>query len=275
MPNPFKTPLSGQLEDHYKHLCDTPISQLNSKESRDYLRVHCGGLYADFTRHKIDQLAFEKLMQLAKQQKLAQAIKSLFAGELVNFTEERPALHSALRSGSTVTFPVVEQAMNKMQALADAVRSGEWTGFSGKSVKHIVHIGIGGSELGPKMVCQALQDFARQDISLHFISNMDGYELHDALSKIDPQRTLFIIASKTFTTIETLTIAQKAKQWILDQYQANKLAIQSHFVAISAYPSKAVEFGIAEDNVYPMWDWVGGRYSIWSAVGLPVMDSYW
>jgi glucose-6-phosphate isomerase len=231
-----------------------------------------GGLGADFSKNRITDATLKLLVQLAREAGVEARRDAMFAGEIVNPTEGRAALHTALRA-SEPDAPyhaqiVAEKA--KMAKFADAVRSGAWTGYTGKRIRHVVNIGIGGSDLGPKMVVHALKHLELPEITSHFVSNVDGADLWRTIEDIDPEETLAIIVSKTFTTLETMTNARSMRDWFV-KHGCPENALAKHFVGVSANPAEVVKFGIAQDNVFEMWDWVGGRYSLWSAVGLSIM----
>ncbi|ULQ45738.1 glucose-6-phosphate isomerase [Flagellatimonas centrodinii] len=234
------------------------------------------GCALDFSKQRVTPEALESLLVLADACDLRTAIGRLFAGERVNLTEGRAALHMALRAPPEAGFSVdgepvgdaVESVLQQMTRFADAVRQGRWRGHGGAPIKDVVNIGIGGSDLGPRMVCEALQDQA-DGPRTHFVANVDAGQLSRVLRALDPQSTLFIITSKTFTTQETMANARAARAWCLAALP--EAAIADHFVAVSTNAEAVVEFGIAPDNMFAFWDWVGGRYSVWSAVGLPVM----
>jgi glucose-6-phosphate isomerase len=231
-----------------------------------------GGLAADFSKNRITDETLKLLVQLAREAGVEKRRDAMFAGEVVNLTEGRAALHTALRaSNPNAPFHQQVQAERaKMAAFADQVRSGAWTGYTGKRIRHVVNIGIGGSDLGPKMVVHALHHLATPEITTHFVSNVDGADLYNVMQQIDPEETLAIIVSKTFTTLETMTNARSLRDWFTEK-GCPENALAKHFVGVSANPSEVVKFGIAKENVFEMWDWVGGRYSLWSAVGLSIM----
>ncbi|CAH2892002.1 MAG: Glucose-6-phosphate isomerase (EC [uncultured Paraburkholderia sp.] len=231
-----------------------------------------GGLAADFSKNRITDETLKLLVQLAREAGVEKRRDAMFAGEVVNPTEGRAALHTALRAKSpNAPFHAqVEAERAKMAAFAEEVRGGAWTGYTGKRIRHVVNIGIGGSDLGPKMVVHALHHLATPEIATHFVSNVDGADLYNVMQQIDPEETLAIIVSKTFTTLETMTNARSLRDWFLKK-GCPENALARHFVGVSANPSEVVRFGIAKENVFEMWDWVGGRYSLWSAVGLSIM----
>ncbi|WP_433695294.1 glucose-6-phosphate isomerase [Paraburkholderia phenoliruptrix] len=231
-----------------------------------------GGLAADFSKNRITDETLKLLVQIAREAGVEKRRDAMFAGDVVNPTEGRAALHTALRAKSpNAPFHTqVEAERAKMAAFAEEVRSGAWTGYTGKRIRHVVNIGIGGSDLGPKMVVHALHHLATPEIATHFVSNVDGADLYNVMQQIDPEETLAIIVSKTFTTLETMTNARSLRDWFLEK-GCPENALARHFVGVSANPSEVVKFGIAKENVFEMWDWVGGRYSLWSAVGLSIM----
>ncbi|CAB3688233.1 Glucose-6-phosphate isomerase [Paraburkholderia phenoliruptrix] len=231
-----------------------------------------GGLAADFSKNRITDETLKLLVQLAREAGVEKRRDAMFAGDVVNPTEGRAALHTALRAKSpNAPFHTqVEAERAKMAAFAEEVRSGAWTGYTGKRIRHVVNIGIGGSDLGPKMVVHALHHLSAPEIATHFVSNVDGADLYNVMQQIDPEETLAIIVSKTFTTLETMTNARSLRDWFLEK-GCPENALARHFVGVSANPSEVVKFGIAKENVFEMWDWVGGRYSLWSAVGLSIM----
>ncbi|WP_321876411.1 glucose-6-phosphate isomerase [Paraburkholderia bannensis] len=231
-----------------------------------------GGLAADFSKNRINDATLKLLVQLAREAGVEQRRDAMFAGEVVNPTEGRAALHTALRA-TEPNAPFHAQVLaekTKMAKFADAVRSGAWTGYTGKRIRHVVNIGIGGSDLGPKMVVHALKHLETPELDSHFVSNVDGADLWRVIEDIDPEETLAIIVSKTFTTLETMTNARSMRDWFV-KHGCPEDALAKHFVGVSANPAEVVKFGIAKENVFEMWDWVGGRYSLWSAVGLSIM----
>ena len=234
------------------------------------------GLFLDYSKNRLDGRTLELLVQLARERGLEARRDAMFAGEKINNTENRAVLHTALRAPRGATLVVDGQEVNadihavldRVKTFTDAVRSGDWLGHTGKPITDIVNIGIGGSDLGPKMVVLALRHYAHPRLRMHFVSNVDGHDMDAALSQVDPETTLFIVASKTFTTAETMMNAQTARAWFLQHAQEEALA--RHFVAVSTNTEAIKTFGIDPANMFPFWDWVGGRYSVWSAIGLPV-----
>lgn len=234
--------------------------------------------YFDFSKNLLDDDVFSALLQFAKERNLAEEIKRMFSGEGINNTEKRAVLHTALRSKkSTIkvdgdnVVPLIHAELEKVRVLSEKIRSGEWVGFSGKPITDVVNIGIGGSDLGPAMVTQALSTYSHPHLTIHFVSNVDGSHLWETLKKCNAETTLFIVASKTFTTQETITNALAAKQWILTATTEEHIA--KHFLAVSTAIDKAKNFGIAENNIVGFWDWVGGRYSVWSSIGISIAIS--
>jgi glucose-6-phosphate isomerase len=231
-----------------------------------------GGLAADFSKNRITDDTLRLLVALAREAGVEARRDAMFECAIVNPTEGRAALHTAMRA-TRADAPYHEQIRAeraKMAAFAERVRSGAWTGYSGKRIRHVVNIGIGGSDLGPKMVVHALDHLAHPEIASYFVSNVDGADLARVLARIDPEETLAIVVSKTFTTLETMTNARSLRDWFV-QRGCPEQALAKHFVGVSANPGEVVKFGIDEKNVFEMWDWVGGRYSLWSAVGLSIM----
>ncbi|MCO5615144.1 hypothetical protein L7F22_069433 [Adiantum nelumboides] len=232
-------------------------------------------LLVDFSKNLIDDEIFSTLLSLAKEAEVEKQRDEMFDGKPINTSEGRSVLHIALRDLSDDFKPPVEGVdevkpeLAHMKKFSDAVRSGEWKGYTGKPIKSIVNIGIGGSDLGPVMVTEALKPYAKRDLAAHFVSNIDGTHMAEALRQCDPETTLFIVASKTFTTQETITNATTARDWFL-KAAGDKSHVAKHFVALSTNVKAATEFGIAKENMFKFWDWVGGRYSLWSAIGLSI-----
>lgn len=237
---------------------------------------HCG-IRLDYSKTTITEDVLQSLLSLAIDVGVPDRMNAMLNGEHINTTEDRAVLHIALRDidgvladkyGADKHKAVLEQ-LSRMERLSDEIRSGQWRGFSGKRIRHVVNIGIGGSDLGPKMVCEALRHLQSPELQVHFASNVDETHLPNILRELDPEETLFSISSKTFTTQETMYNARNARQWVLDHYSDSD-AIASHFIAVSSNTRAAVEFGIAEQNLLSFWEWVGGRYSLWSTIGFPI-----
>ncbi|WP_318200400.1 glucose-6-phosphate isomerase [Streptomyces sp. SCL15-4] len=241
--------------------------------------VRVGDLYIDYSKHLITDETLALLQELAAATGVSALRDAMFRGERINVTEDRAVLHTALRAprdavievdGENVV-PKVHAVLDKMAHFADRVRSGDWTGHTGRPIRNVVNIGIGGSDLGPAMAYEALRPFTARDLTFRFVSNVDGADLHEAIRDLDPAQTLFIVASKTFTTIETITNATSARKWLLDGLDGDEKAVAKHFVALSTNAGKVADFGIDTDNMFEFWDWVGGRYSYDSAIGLSLM----
>ncbi|MFE5710972.1 glucose-6-phosphate isomerase [Streptomyces sp. NPDC056501] len=276
-----RLPEWAALGKHREQLGDTHLRELFAADpargTGHTLRV--GDLYLDYSKHLVTDETLTLLRDLAAATGVAELRDAMFRGEKINTTEDRAVLHTALRAprGAVVevdgenVVPGVHAVLDKMGAFADKVRAGEWTGHTGKPVKNIVNIGIGGSDLGPAMAYEVLRSFTQRDLTLRFVSNVDGADLHEAVRDLDPAETLFIVASKTFTTIETITNATSARNWLLTGLRAGQEAVAKHFVALSTNAEKVEEFGIDTANMFEFWDWVGGRYSYDSAIGLSLM----
>jgi glucose-6-phosphate isomerase len=241
--------------------------------------VHAGDLRVDYSKHLITDETLALLLELAAATDVFGQRDAMFRGERVNITEDRAVLHTALRAprdavvevdGENVV-PAVHAVLDRMAAFADRVRSGDWTGHTGRRIRNVVNIGIGGSDLGPAMAYEALRAYTDRSLTVRFVSNVDGADLHEAVRDLDPAETLFVVASKTFTTIETLTNATSARSWLLAASGGDEKAVARHFVALSTNAGKVTEFGIDPDNMFEFWDWVGGRYSFDSAIGLSLM----
>ncbi len=235
-----------------------------------------GEILLDYSKNRVTEETIQLLNQLANAAGLHEKINGLFSGEALNRTEKRPALHTALRAPETNAvfvngqniIPTVHATLKKMRQFSDKLRNKTWIGVTGKPIRDIVNIGIGGSHLGPLMAVSALADYAQEDMHCHFISNIDSAHLHAVLKQLNPESTLFIISSKSFTTLETMTNAETLKHWLQNQLKTQD--ISKHFIAVTAASEKALAFGIPKENIFELWDWVGGRYSIWSAIGLPL-----
>lgn len=246
------------------------------RAERYWLEV--GGLILDYSKNRITDETLSLLMQLAREAGVPERIKQMFRGEKINTTENRAVLHVALRNRTNApilvdgedVMPQVNRVLHRMGEFAHEVRSGEWLGYTNQVITDVVNIGIGGSDLGPLMMCTALKPYGHPRLRMHFVSNVDGSQLRDVLEKVHPETTLFIIASKTFTTQETLTNALTAREWFL-KHADEESAVAKHFVAVSTNKKAVADFGIDTANMFEFWDWVGGRYSLWSAIGLPIM----
>ncbi len=239
--------------------------------------LEAAGLFLDYSKNRIDQVTIDLLCALAHECGIEQQRDAMFAGAKINTTEQRAVLHTALRAPRNQPIQLDQQdvaadvhaVLDRIEQFTEQVRSGDWLGHNGKVITDVVNIGIGGSDLGPKMVCQALRAYAHARLAVHFVSNVDGHDLGALLPKLNPDTTLFIIASKTFTTAETMMNAQSARNWFLS-HGTSTADLVRHFVAVSTNTDAVSAFGIDPENMFPFWDWVGGRYSLWSAIGLPI-----
>ncbi|MBI5448182.1 MAG: glucose-6-phosphate isomerase [Gammaproteobacteria bacterium] len=268
------------LQQQAKILANTSLSALftHHPQRASLFSLEGAGLLFDYSKNLLDTTTLNLLIDLADSVSLPQAIEHYFSGTKINSTEQRAALHTALRSGNKQALyvdgknirPSIHATLEKMGFICDQIQDGIWRGFTGKPITDVVNIGIGGADLGPKMASCALTPYHQPSLTCHFVSNMDGSDIHAALAKLCPETTLFIVSSKTFTTVETLTNAHTAKQWLLQQAHFHPSDLDKHFIAITSQPDKAIQFGISPSHILPLWDWVGGRFSVWSAVGLPL-----
>jgi glucose-6-phosphate isomerase len=266
------------LADHFININEKSLKDLFSEDPQRFEKfsVLFDDMLLDYSKNRIDDTTMALLVQLAKECKLDEAIKAMFSGDIINQTEGRPVLHIALRNQSEKSIQVdgknvmgdVNAVLAKMEKFSQAIISGEWKGHTGKAITDVVNIGIGGSDLGPVMVTEALKAY-KNHLNLHFVSNIDGTHLVETLKTVDPETTLFLVASKTFTTQETMTNANSAREWFLNS-GAEASAIAKHFAALSTNSKDVAAFGIDTENMFEFWDWVGGRYSLWSAIGLPI-----
>jgi glucose-6-phosphate isomerase len=266
------------LETHAVEAEDWQMRSLFAADPQRFERMslEAAGLFLDYSKNRLDGRTLELLTALARERGVEHKRDAMFAGEKINNTENRAVLHTALRAPRDAKLVVdgqdviadVHDVLARVKAFTDSVRSGAWLGHTGKAITDIVNIGIGGSDLGPKMVCLALRQYAHPRLNMHFVSNVDGHDMDAALEKVNPETTLFIVASKTFTTAETMMNAQSARKWFLGH--APEQALPKHFVAVSTNTEAVKAFGIDPANMFPFWDWVGGRYSVWSAIGLSV-----
>ncbi|MEP5340093.1 MAG: glucose-6-phosphate isomerase [Algibacter sp.] len=275
--NPTTTASWKKLQAHFETVKDVHMKDLFAEDAdrANKMIIKWDDFYVDFSKNRITEETLSYLLELAKDVKLKEAIQSQFSGEIINKTEGRAVLHTALRAPESAIFkvdgenvmPEVYKAKQKIEAFTNEVVNGERKGFTGKAFTDVVNIGIGGSDLGPAMVVDSLQ-YYKNHLTTHFVSNVDGDHVNEVIKKLDPETTLFVVVSKTFTTQETLSNANTLKAWFLKS--ADESAIAKHFVAVSTNLESVKNFGIDENNVFPMWDWVGGRFSLWSAVGLTV-----
>jgi len=268
------------LQEHHEEIASVQMRELFAGDRGRFQRfaLHLVDVLFDYSKNRITSSTMELLYDLARQSGLPEAIEAMFSGQKINTTEDRAVLHGALRNRSNRpiivdgedVMPEVNRVLAKMAGFSEVIRSGEWQGYTGKRITDVVNIGIGGSDLGPKMVTIALTPYVTPDIRFHFVSNVDGTDISDTLKAVDPDTTLFLVASKTFTTQETMSNAHSARNWFLETAQ-DEAHVAKHFVAMSTNTEKVVEFGIDPANMFEFWDWVGGRYSLWSAIGLSIV----
>ncbi|WP_290910271.1 glucose-6-phosphate isomerase [Halomonas sp.] len=241
------------------------------------MSLRVGGLFLDYSKHQVSDAVLDKLIELAEHSALVQRRAQMFSGDIINVTEDRPVLHTALRNlgegplmvdGQDV-MPEIQRTREQIRQFSEAVRNGEWKGYSGERIRDVVNIGIGGSDLGPNMACRALLKHRHPELNFHFVSNVDGAHIQKVLSRLDPATTLFIVSTKTFSTQETLLNANTARRWFLEN-AGEDADVGAHFIAASTNKTAAMAFGIREENVFEFWAWVGGRYSMWSSIGLPI-----
>jgi glucose-6-phosphate isomerase len=269
-----------ELAAHQAEIADVHLRELFASDPTrgDRLNLEVGDLYVDYAKHRLNDETLTKLFALARRADVEGLRDAMWAGEHINVTEDRAVLHIALRAPKGVVFtdeghdvvPDVHEVLDRMASFSNRVRSGEWVGHTGKRIRTVINIGIGGSDLGPRMAHEALLPYAQENIDVRFVSNVDGTEFYELTHDLDPAETLFIIASKTFTTLETMTNAHSARDWALASL-GDDAAIAKHFVAVSTNASEVAKFGIDTDNMFGFWDWVGGRYSYDSAIGLSLM----
>ena len=269
------------LATHHKQIKNLHLRKLFAADSKrgERMTVEAAGLYLDYSKNRITDPTLKMLLQLAKESGLRERIDAMFSGEKINTTENRAVLHVALRApkGETIlvdgknVVPEVHAVLDQITEFSNRVRSGEWKGHTGKSIKNILNVGIGGSDLGPVMAYEALKHYSERNLTFRFVSNVDGIDFVEATRDLDPAETLFIISSKTFTTLETMTNAQSARDWLLSKFNGDVKAVAKHFVAVSTNAEKVSAFGIDTANMFVFWDWVGGRYSMDSAIGLSTM----
>ena len=273
-------PTWAELSEHFKKLSGQQLRQLFAEDSdrAERFTIDALGLYFDYSKHRITAETIRLLVELAEQSGLRQHIDAMFAGKKINVTEHRAVLHVALRApkGQQIfadgvdVVPEVHAVLDKMTAFAEQVRGGLWKGHSGKRIRNVINVGIGGSDLGPVMAYEALKYYSQRDMIFRFVSNVDGTDFVEATRDLNPEETLFVICSKTFATLETMTNAHTAREWVLSAMSDEK-AVARHFVAVSTNTAKVEQFGIDSANMFGFWDWVGGRYSMDSAIGLSTM----
>ena len=269
------------LQAHAQEMKEKHLRELFAEDSARGLRftLEADGLFLDYSKNRITDETLELLLELAEGAGLRGKIDAMFRGDKINITENRAVLHVALRAPSDETIlvdgenvvPGVHAVLDKMAGFADTVRSGTWKGHTGKRIRNVVNIGIGGSDLGPVMAYEALKHYSQRDLTFRFVSNVDGTDFAEAVADLNADETLFLVASKTFTTQETMTNALSARQWLLGALGSDESAVAKHFVAISTNAKLVAQFGIDTDNMFGFWDWVGGRYSMDSAIGLSTM----
>ena len=277
--NPTQTRSWQALADHYQEIKETRMVDLFEKDPDrfDKFSLRFNDILVDFSKNRLTEDTVKRLIRLADETDLSTAIEKMFSGDRINETENRPVLHVALRNRKNTpifvdgvdVMPKVNAVLQKMRDFSSKVTGGKWRGYTGRRITDIVNIGIGGSDLGPVMVTEALKPYARPQIKVHYVSNIDGTHIAETLKPLNSETTLFMIASKTFTTQETMTNAHTARQWFLDHAKDAK-HVARHFVALSTNTAKVSEFGIDADNMFGFWDWVGGRYSLWSGIGLSI-----
>jgi glucose-6-phosphate isomerase len=267
------------LVQHVQDIKQLHMSDLftSDKERFNKFSIELPSMLLDYSKNLVKNETMDKLISLAQECDIESWREKMFSGERINRTEDRAVLHTALRNreqqdifldNENIT-QQVEKTLEKMKAFSLSIREGHWTGYSGKRITDVVNIGVGGSNLGPQMVTEALKQYSDNSLSVHYVSNVDGTQIAEVLKPLNPEGVLFIISSKTFTTTETMTNANTARKWLVTSSFDNK-AVEKHFVAVSANKTNAIEFGISEQNIFDMWDWVGGRFSLWSAIGLPI-----
>lgn len=269
-----------ELEQHYKGIKGLQLRELFAKESDrlEKMSLEACGIYLDYSKNRATAETMRLLLSLGAACGIEQAVADMFSGQKINETENRSVLHVALRNRSNSpimvdgqdVMPGVNDVLGRMAGFANKIRAGKWRGYTGKKIRNIVNIGIGGSDLGPAMAYESLKSFSSRTLNIRFVSNVDGTHFAETVRGMDPEQTLFIVASKTFTTQETMTNAHTAREWVLNALNDEK-AVEKHFVAVSTNAELVTKFGINVENMFGFWDWVGGRYSLWSAVGLPVM----
>lgn len=280
--NPSQTAAWRALEQHFAQMKDTHMRDLFKQDNNRFTKFSAtfdGQILVDYSKNRITEETLNKLLALAQETELKSAIDSMFSGEKINRTEDRAVLHIALRNRDNTpiyidgkdVMPDVNAVLEKMHKFSERIISGEWKGYTGKAITDVVNIGIGGSDLGPFMVTEALRPY-KNHLNMHFVSNVDGTQIAETLKPLNPETTLFLIASKTFTTQETMTNAHSARDWLL-AVAKDEQYIAKHFVALSTNSEQVAKFGIDTANMFEFWDWVGGRYSLWSAIGLSIILS--
>jgi glucose-6-phosphate isomerase len=277
--NPVETYAWRKLKEHYEFMKNRHMIDMFNDDSERFSKfsIRFEDIIVDYSKNIINEETLQILLELAEESKLKDATGQMFSGEKINETENRAVLHIALRNRTNTQIYMdgndvmveINAVLKKMEGFSNVIISGKWKGYSGKAITDIVNIGIGGSNLGPVMVTEALKPYSQPNINVHFVSNVDGTHISEIVKKLSPETTLFIISSKTFTTQETMTNARTAKKWFLD-FAKDEAYIKHHFVAVSTNEKEVMEFGIDPENMFIFWDWIGGRYSLWSAIGLSI-----
>ena len=275
-----ESPAWKALEAHFEATKDQTMKDLFSadKDRFSKLSMNFEDILFDYSKNRVTEETMDLLYKLAEQQNVHGLAEKMYAGEKINATENRAVLHVALRNQSNTpimvdgkdVMPDVNETLSRIKAFTESVRSGDWKGHTGKPIASIINIGIGGSDLGPVMVTEALKPYTKRDLAMHFCSNVDGTHISEITRLCDPETTLILVASKTFTTQETMTNAKSAKTWLLEHFKGDESAVPKHFAALSTNAKGVSEFGIDTNNMFGFWDWVGGRYSLWSAIGTSI-----
>ncbi len=269
------------LQSHHKTVSKLHLRQLFDDDPKrgERMTAEAAGIYLDYSKNRITDKTLDLLFQLAEQRGLRSKIEAMFRGDKINITENRAVLHVALRAPKNTSIivdgknvvPDVHSVLDKMSDFSNRVRTGIWSGYTGRRIRNVINIGIGGSDLGPVMAYEALKHYSDRTLTFRFVSNIDGTDLAEALRDVDPSETLFIVSSKTFTTLETMTNARTARLWLVSRFGGDTKSVAKHFVAVSTNAAEVSKFGIDTDNMFEFWDWVGGRYSMDSAIGLSTM----
>ena len=278
---PNKTSAWTALQSHHKTVAKLHLRQLFDDDPKrgERMTAEAAGIYLDYSKNRITDKTLDLLFQLAEQRGLRSKIEAMFSGDKINITENRAVLHVALRAPKNTSIivdgknvvPDVHSVLDKMSDFSNRVRTGIWSGHTGRRIRNVINIGIGGSDLGPVMAYEALKHYSDRTLTFRFVSNIDGTDLAEALRDVDPSETLFIVSSKTFTTLETMTNARTARLWLVSRFGGDTKSVAKHFVAVSTNAAEVSKFGIDTDNMFEFWDWVGGRYSMDSAIGLSTM----
>ena len=278
---PNKTSAWTALQSHYKTVSKLHLRQLFDDDPKrgERMTAEAAGIYLDYSKNRITDKTLDLLFQLAEERGLQSRIEAMFRGDKINITENRAVLHVALRAPKNTSIivdgknvvPGVHSVLDKMSDFSNRVRTGIWSGYTGRRIRNVINIGIGGSDLGPVMAYEALKHYSDRTLTFRFVSNIDGTDLAEALRDVDPSETLFIVSSKTFTTLETMTNARTGRSWLVSGFAGDTKSVAKHFVAVSTNAAEVSKFGIDTDNMFEFWDWVGGRYSMDSAIGLSTM----